>query len=90
MATAYNERDLIGIGYVIEQGTQDAQARHRGQPEHVPLREDGAGTALRRARRLQPGLRDRLMSLVGSVPDLPFSLETESAKGLQERMTAAR
>ena len=58
-ATAYKERDLIGVGYVIEQATQAAQARQRGQPEHVPLREDGAGAAVRRARRLQPGLRRR-------------------------------
>ena len=39
---AYNERDLIGVAYVIEQGDEAAQARQPGQPEHVPLREDGA------------------------------------------------
>ena len=38
-------------------GDAAAPAGQHGQPEHVPLRQDGAGAAVRRARRLQPGLR---------------------------------
>ena len=48
---AYDERDLIGVAYVIEQATQAAPAGQHGQPEHVPLREDRPGAAVRRARR---------------------------------------
>ncbi len=56
---AYDERDLIGVAYVIEQATKLRKPASRGQPEHVPLREDRPGAAVRRARRLQPGLRRR-------------------------------
>ena len=48
---AYDERDLIGVAYVIEQATKLRKPVSRGQPEHVPLREHRAGAAVRRARR---------------------------------------
>ena len=56
---AYDERNLIGVAYVIEQATKLRQPASQRQPEHVPLREDDPGAAVRRARRLQPGLRRR-------------------------------
>ena len=75
---AYSERDLIGVAYVIEQATKLRQPV-RSQPEHVPLREDGAAAAVPRARQLQPRLR-HVMKLSASAPALGFSLETESAR----------
>ena len=42
---AYNERDLIGVAYVIEQATKLRKPVSRDQPEHVPLRAHRPGAA---------------------------------------------
>ena len=54
---AYDERNLIGIGVRDRAGDAPAPAGQHGQPEHVPLRQDDPGAAVRLARRLQPELR---------------------------------
>jgi Asp-tRNA(Asn)/Glu-tRNA(Gln) amidotransferase A subunit family amidase len=87
IAPPYHERDLIGIGYVIEAATMKRQPVSEVNPSMYrcaktvppePYAERGACNAD----------HDRTLALAGgSVPDLPFSLETESVKGLQERMS---
>lgn len=84
--SAYSERDLIGVAYVIEQGTKKRQPASMVNPSMYRC----AGTVP------APPFADRgdcnpdhdtLMEMVGTAPDLGFSLEEESVEGLQRRMT---
>ena len=86
---AYNERDLIGVAYVIEQATKLRKPVSEINPSMYRCAHTVAGSGVLRARLVQPGLRvddeaDRRRRARRS----PFSLETESAKSLQDRMTA--
>jgi Asp-tRNA(Asn)/Glu-tRNA(Gln) amidotransferase A subunit family amidase len=90
---AYTERDLIGISYVIEKGMYA-----KGSFTRKPV--DEINPSMYRCTKTVPApafaerggcnadYTSTLALAGGSVPDLPFSLEAESAKGLQERMVA--
>lgn len=84
---ALSERNLIGVAYVIEQGTKLRQPVSDLNPSMYrcaktiplpPFHERGA---------CNPDYKS-LADKVRTAPELPFSLETESVKSLQERMMA--
>lgn len=84
---AYTERNLIGIAYVIEQGTKKRKPVSAINPSMyrcaktvpAPPHADRGGC--------NPDY-DSTMAAVGTAPELPFSLETETAKSLEDRMNA--
>jgi hypothetical protein len=84
---AYDERNLLGVAYTIEQATKAAANPGHGEPQHVPVprrlsrrsRSPPVVTATRRT--------TRSMQMLGGRPvSLPFSLETETAAGLRARL----
>ena len=86
---AYDELNMIGVGYVIEQSTETAPAAGDGRPGDVSLCSHRARGAVRKPRSLQPRLRSRSPTKsAGSRTILPFSLETTSAATLEEMMNA--
>ena len=87
---AYDELNMIGVGYVIEQSTKLRQSPAMIDPALVPLRAHRAGRAVREPRALQPRLRSRSTRVQRrqAADVLPFSLETTSAasaRGNDER-----
>ena len=56
---AYDERNLIGVAYVIEQATKLRQPASEVNPSMYRCAHTVPGAAVRLARRLQPGLRRR-------------------------------
>ena len=87
VATAYKERDLIGVGYVMEQGTKKRKPVTQVNPSMYRCAKTVPAPPFAERGGCNPDY-GKAMSLSGSAPTLPFSLETESAKSLQERMTA--
>jgi amidase len=92
VAPLYHEEDLIGIGYVIEQGLLA-----EGKSIRKPV--DQVNPAMYRCVKTVPlpAFHERgscnpdyesIMQMIGSVPDLPFTLETETVSGLEDRMEA--
>jgi Asp-tRNA(Asn)/Glu-tRNA(Gln) amidotransferase A subunit family amidase len=92
VAPLYHERDLIGIGYVIEQGLLA-----EGKSIRKPV--DEVNPSMYRCVKTVPlpAFHERgscnpdyesIMKTIGSVPDLPFTLETETVSGLEDRMEA--
>ena len=92
VAPAYHEQDLIGIGYVIEQGMLA-----KGTPIIKPV--DEVNPSMYRCAKLVPrppfasrgGCNpdyESVMKMIGTVPKLPFSLESETVKGLESRLRA--
>jgi Asp-tRNA(Asn)/Glu-tRNA(Gln) amidotransferase A subunit family amidase len=85
---AYDDLDLIGVSYVIEQGTQRRQAPGEIDPSayrcaHTATAEPFAGRA-----HCNPDYQS-LMTMLGGAPTvLPFALETTSATELEEKMEA--
>ncbi|HSI81791.1 MAG TPA: amidase family protein [Solirubrobacterales bacterium] len=85
--TAYSERDLLGIAYVIEQGTKKRIAPSELNPSmyrcarttpRPPYAERGA---------CNPDYKS-LAQFARTAPELPFALETESVEDLEERLAA--
>ena len=85
--TAYSERDLLGIAYVIEQSTKKRQPVSAINPSLYRCADTDPKPAFAKRGSCNPDY-DSLMKLVGRAPTLPFSLESESVQGLQARMTA--
>lgn len=84
---AYSERDLIGIAYVIEQATLLRKPVSEVNPSMYRCADTVPKPPYSERGSCNPDY-ETLMDLVGKAPSLPFSLETESVKSLQERMTA--
>ena len=84
---AYSERNLIGVAYVIEQATKLRQPASEVNPSMYRCAKTIPAPPFASRGDCNPDY-DTLMKLVGTAPTLPFSLETESAKSLQDRMTA--
>lgn len=83
-----SERDLIGVAYVIEQGTQLRKPVSEVNPSMYRCADTEPAPAFADRGSCNPGYSE-LMDLTGhEVPSLGFSLETESVQGLQARMTA--
>src|SRR4051794_38275038 len=84
---AYDERDLIGVAYVIEQATKLRQPASQVNPSMYRCAHTVPAPPYASRGGCNPDY-PALMAMVGTAPTLPFSLETESAKSLQDRMTA--
>src|SRR4051794_14159737 len=84
---AYSERTLIGIAYVIEQATHHRIPVSRLNPSMYRCAHTVPAPAYSERGSCNPDY-EAAMKLVGTAPSLPFSLETESVKGLQARLTA--
>ena len=84
---AYTERNLIGVAYVIEQATKLRKPVSEINPSMYRCAKTVPAPAYSERGSCNPDY-ESTMKLVGTAPTLPFSLETESAKSLQDRMTA--
>jgi amidase len=84
---AYDERDLIGVAYVIEQATHLRQPASQLNPSMYRCAKTVPAPPFASRGGCNPDY-ETLMAQVGTAPALPFSLETESVKSLQDRMTA--
>ncbi len=85
---AYDERDLIGIGYVIEQATKLRQRASMVNPSMYRCAKTVPAPPFADRGSCNPDYPTALKLAGGSPTILPFSLETESAKSLQDRMMA--
>lgn len=85
--TAYSERDLIGVAYVIEQATKKRQPVSEVNPSLYRCADTAPKPAFAKRGSCNPDY-DLLTKLAGKAPTLPFSLESESVQSLQARMTA--
>ncbi len=84
---AYSERNLIGVAYVIEQATKLRKPVSEVNPSMYRCAHTLPAPAFAERGSCNPDYAST-MKLVGTAPTLPFSLETESAKSLQDRLTA--
>lgn len=84
---AYSERNLIGVAYVIEQATLLRQPVSELNPSMYRCADTVPAPAFSSRGGCNPDY-EATMELAGSVPSLPFSLETETAQSLQARQTA--
>lgn len=85
--TAYSERDLIGVAYVIEQATKLRKAASEVNPSMYRCAHTTPLPPYHKRGDCNPDYK-KLVGTARTAPDLGFSLETESAKSLQARMTA--
>jgi len=83
---AYAERNLIGIGYVIEQATKLRQPASMVNPSMYRCADTVPAPPFAERGSCNPKF-ETVMDTVGKPPTLTFALETESVKSLQERMT---
>ncbi|MCW3010432.1 MAG: hypothetical protein JWO90_836 [Solirubrobacterales bacterium] len=85
---AYDEKDLIGVAYVIEQGTKLRQPASRVNPSMYRCADTVPAPPFASRGGCNPDY-DEAMQQVGTTPvELPFALENATAKGLQDRMAA--
>ncbi len=82
---AYKERDVIGISYVIEQATKKRKPASEVNPSMYRCADTVPAPAFSERGSCNPDY-DTIMEKVGTRPALGFSLETESAKDLQDRL----
>jgi Asp-tRNA(Asn)/Glu-tRNA(Gln) amidotransferase A subunit family amidase len=86
-ANAYKERDLIGVGYVIEQGTKLRKPVSEVNPSMYRCAKTVPAPPFSGRGSCNPDY-ESTMKLVGDAPTLDFSLETESVASLQARLAA--
>ena len=82
-----SERDLIGVAYVIEQGTKLRQPVSELNPSMYRCAKTAPQPPYSKRGDCNPDYQD-LVSFVNTAPELGFALETESIEGLQSRMAA--
>jgi amidase len=86
--TAYSERDLLGVAYVIEQATLKRQPPSAINPSYYRCSKTEPPPPFAERGSCNPDFK-KGMSLVGSrAPVADFPLELESAVGLQQRLAA--
>jgi Asp-tRNA(Asn)/Glu-tRNA(Gln) amidotransferase A subunit family amidase len=85
--TAYSERDLLGVAYVIEQGTLKRKPVSEVNPSMYRCAKTVPPPPYAKRGSCNPDY-ETAMKMVGKPPKLPFALETESIEGLQKRMAA--
>ncbi len=85
---AYDERNLIGIGYVIEQATHLRQPASMVDPSMYRCAHTVPAEPFASRGHCNPDYVTVMKMLDGKATILPFSLETESAKSLEDRMDA--
>jgi Asp-tRNA(Asn)/Glu-tRNA(Gln) amidotransferase A subunit family amidase len=84
---ALSERNLIGVAYVIEQGTKLRQPVSELNPSMYRCAKTTPKPPFHQRGDCNPDYKS-LLGQVRTAPELPFSLETESVESLQARMTA--
>ncbi|HEX6020972.1 MAG TPA: amidase family protein, partial [Solirubrobacter sp.] len=84
---AYSERNLLGVAYVIEQGTKARKPASEINPSMYRCAKTVPAPPFAERGSCNPDY-ESVMKLVGEPVVLPFSLETESATSLQDRLTA--
>jgi Asp-tRNA(Asn)/Glu-tRNA(Gln) amidotransferase A subunit family amidase len=87
-ANAYKERDLIGVGYVIEQGTKLRRPVSEVNPSMYRCAHTVPAPAFSERGSCNPDYESTMKLIGGAAPSLDFSLETESVQSLQDRLTA--
>jgi amidase len=83
---AYDERNLIGVAYVIEHATHLRQPASTINPSMYRCAKTVPAPPFASRGGCNPDYAS-VMAMVGTAPTLPFSLETESVKSLQDRMS---
>jgi Asp-tRNA(Asn)/Glu-tRNA(Gln) amidotransferase A subunit family amidase len=86
---AYSERDLIGVAYVIEQGTKLRRPASEVNPSMYRCADTTPAPPHADRGACNPDF-DEASALADGDPDLGFSLETATAKSLMDRMNAGR
>lgn len=88
--TAYSERDLLGVAYVIEQGTLKRQPVTEINPSMYRCAKTNPKPAFHQRGACNPDYEAIVPSVIAgpTTTTLPFPLETETVKSLQARMTA--
>jgi amidase len=87
---AYDERNLIGVAYVIEQATKLRQPASTVDPSMYRCAHTVPAEPFSARGHCNPDYEAITKLLGGSRPVLPFSLETESAQSLEARMDAGK
>ncbi len=86
--TAYSEKTLIGVGYVIEQATKKRKPASELNPSMYRCADTVPAPPFASRGGCNPDY-DAALAQVGPTPvTVPFALETASAKGLQDRLAA--
>lgn len=85
---AYDERNLIGIGYVIEQATHLRQPASMVDPSMYRCAHTVPPEPFASRGGCNPDYASTMAMIGGPPPTLAFSLETESVQSLQARETA--
>lgn len=84
---AYDERDLLGVAYVIEQATELRQPASEVNPSMYRCADTVPAPPYAERGACNPDYDAVMAMLGGQAPEpLPFSLETESAQSLAERL----
>lgn len=86
--TAYSERDLLGVAYVIEQATLKRQPPSEINPGLYRCAKTDPRPPFAERGSCNPDFEEAMDLVEGRAPSLPFSLELETVKSLQQRMTA--
>ena len=86
-ANAYKERDLIGVAYVIEQGTKLRKPASQVNPSMYRCADTVPAPPFASRGACNPDYKSTL-ALAGGKTILPFSLETESASALRDRLAS--
>jgi len=84
---AYSERDLFGVAYAIEQGTQKRAPVSELNPSMYRCADTVPAPPYAERGACNPDY-ESLTELVGEPPEIDFALDSASAASLQERMTA--
>jgi amidase len=85
---AYDERDLVGVAYVIEQATHLRQTAGRVNPSMYRCARTRPAEPFATRGGCNPDYRTIMAVLGNKATILPFSLETESVQSLQARLSA--
>ncbi len=85
---AYDERNLIGIGYVLEQATQLRQTPGNVDPAMYRCAHTVPAEPFASRGHCNPDYQSIMNMLGGTAAVLPFSLEAASAQSLEAKMTA--
>jgi Asp-tRNA(Asn)/Glu-tRNA(Gln) amidotransferase A subunit family amidase len=85
---AYDERNLIGVAYVIEQATHLRQTAGSVNPSMYRCAQTTPAEPFAARGDCNPDYQSIVDMLHGETPVLPFPLETESVASLQARLTA--
>src|SRR5690349_18524724 len=85
---AYDERDLIGVAYVIEQATKLRKPASQVNPSMYRCAKTVPAPPYAERGSCNPDYESALKLAGGTATILPFSLETESASSLQARLSA--